>query len=83
MKVDTKMLLLCLACVIAGWWMAGESSSQIERERPVLRWIGKTARTLLWVSLFAEPAPADDSAKLVHARVDADGVPVLDHARGW
>lgn len=83
MKVDSKMLMLCLACLIGGWWMAGESSSRVKPDRPVLRWIGKTARTLLWFSLFVEQQPPQEPQKFAHARVDADGVPLLDHSRGW
>jgi hypothetical protein len=82
MKIDAKMVAVCVACLVAGWWMAGEAPSPPAEDRPVLRWIAKTAKTLLWLSLIAEQPPAEQPT-YAHARVGADGQPVLDHARGW
>jgi hypothetical protein len=77
-------VVVCLACMAAGWWLASSDSSPVNPapQRPVVRLIARLAKTFLWVAVFAEPAPAAE-VQLVHARVGADGQPLLDHGRGW
>lgn len=78
------LVALCLVCMAAGWWLSSSDSSPINPEprRPVARLIAKLAKTFLWVAVFAEPAP-EPPVQLVHARIGADGQPLLDHGRGW
>lgn len=84
MKIDAKVVFLCLACLVGGWWLSGgESSSTVKPQRPVLKFLGRAARTLLWVSLFVEKTPDHPPATYAHARFDEAGQPLLDHARGW
>jgi hypothetical protein len=87
MNLDRKTLIVCFVCLCVGWWSAGGSKPDKPEpldNRPILRWIAKTARTLLWVSLFVEPPPAPEPADnhLAHART-ADGQPIVDHGKGW
>jgi hypothetical protein len=83
MKIDARIVALCVACFIGGWWFSGGGDTSPLKERPVLRVIAKAAKTLLWLSVFVEQPPAQEQAKFAHARVDADGMPLLDHSRGW
>jgi hypothetical protein len=82
-----RLALICLACVVAGWWLSSSPSSPLvpapQRERPVLRWIAKAAKNMLWLALLAEPPPEAADTRLGHARLGSDGQPLLDHARGW
>lgn len=82
----SRLAFVCLACLVAGWWLTSSPSSPIgptpQRERPVLKAIARIAKGLLWVSLFVERAP-EEPQRYAHARLDAMGQPVIDHARGW
>jgi hypothetical protein len=84
MNLDRKTLIVCFVCLCVGWWSAGGSKPDKPQpldNRPILRWIAKTARTLLWVSLFVEPPPAPEPQPEHIAT--KDGQPLLDHGRGW
>lgn len=75
-----------VVCLAFGWWLATSPVSPIAPkppERPVLRFIARIAKGFLWVMLAAERPPQDQQARLVHARVDADGHQVLNHGEGW
>jgi len=52
-------------------------------DRPVVSWIAKIAKTLLWLALLGEPTDDEESVQVVHARCDENGNPLLDHGRGW
>lgn len=88
MQIDRKTVIVCVLCVAAGWWLASSSSSPVApdrpADRPVLRVIARVAKMFLWVALAAEKPPAAATKTyVVHARVDENGAPILDHARGW
>ena len=88
MQFDRKMIGVCLLGIVLGWWLASSSSSPVApdrpADRPVLRAIARVAKMFLWVALAAEKPPASDTKTyVVHARVDENGNPILDHARGW
>jgi hypothetical protein len=52
-------------------------------DRPVVRWIVRAAKSLLWVAAFADPPPAEShDSRIVQHAMGADGYPVIDHARG-
>jgi hypothetical protein len=86
MNLDRKTLMVALVAFVVGSYAAGGSGDDNTPEplenRPVLRWIAKTAKTLLWVSLFVEPPPQPQHY-VVHAKTDAEGNPTLNHGQGW
>jgi len=81
------LAFLCIACMAAGWWLTSSPSSPIvpdrQPQRPVLRWIAKAAKNALWFMLIAEQPPQTHEAQYAHARVGADGEPLLNHGAGW
>lgn len=83
MKIDRNTVLVLAAVFVAGWWFAGGRPSPSPApgpgDRPVLRWIAKAAKNLLWIAIVAEPPPAEPATRVVHARVDREGVRVLDN----
>lgn len=86
MKLDRQTALLLVACVAIGYWLASPPSRPTPLEdRPVLRWITRTAKQLLWIAVFVEPAPAQANARqMVKApAIGEDGYAVIDHGRGW
>lgn len=89
MKLDRSTILVLVAAVAVGYWMAGGSSPQpnplTPEDRPVLRWLARAAKSALWIMLVAEQPPAEPAARqLVHAEaIGADGYPRVDHGRGW
>lgn len=90
MRIDRKTIIACVLCVFFWNWATTGGRDDDTRprpldDRPVLRWIAKAARTLLWISLAAEgpPKPETQRVDLVHARTGDDGQPMLDHGRGW
>jgi hypothetical protein len=85
--IDRKTLLIVAVAFVIGLYVSGSGRSDNPApspapQRPVLRLIAKAAKTLLWVALFTEQPPAE-AAYVVHARVDDEGRPMLDHGRGW
>jgi hypothetical protein len=87
MAIDRKTVIVCVICVAAGWWLASSPASPVNppaKDRPVLRAIAKVAKLFLWVALAAEKPPENaERTYVVHARVDENGQPLIDHARGW
>ena len=85
MTLDRKTLMIAIVAFVVGTYSAGSSDDAKPEplaSRPVLRWIAKTAKTLLWVSLFVEPPPKEQHY-VVHSKTDKDGTPMLDHGAGW
>lgn len=84
---DVRIMVIAgiLGCAL-GWFAATSPASPIKPapDRPVLRFLAKVARTGLWVMMFAEQRPKEESRHyIVHARVDEDGNKVLNHGQGW
>lgn len=81
---NKQLLAVCVACMWAGWWLSSSPSSPVNPtpapDRPVIRWIAKAAKNLLWIALIAEQPPKEH---LVQQRIGDDGHPVLDHARSF
>lgn len=85
MKLD-RSTAIALAVVFAlGYWYAssGNAAPDKPRERPVLRWVVRLAKSALWVALFAEGPPAEPQHALVRAHVGEDGHPLVEHGEGW
>jgi hypothetical protein len=86
MIVDRRLVLAAVACLAIGWWFGGQSANPFapQADRPVLRWIAKAAKGLLWIALVAEKPPQHNDRHLVHARpVGEDGYQMVDHGQGW
>lgn len=81
MKFDRSTLLLLVIVFAAGWWTSSRPApTPGPTDRPVLRWIAKAAKGLLWIALVAEPAPPEAEARVARNRVDRDGFQILDNA---
>lgn len=86
MKLDRNTVLVLIACVAIGYFAASPSQPVGPlADRPVLRWIAKAAKQLLWVAVFVEPAPPEPQGRqMVHApAIGDDGYTVIDHGKGW
>lgn len=80
MKFDRSTVLVLVIVFAAGWWTSSRPNpTPTPHDRPVLRWIAKAAKNLLWIAIVAEPPPAEPATRVVHARVDREGVRVLDN----
>lgn len=90
MKFDRSTVFACVLAIMFWSWATGTGGNDHSPgpgprpldDRPVLKWVARVARTLLWVSLVTEPPPSD-RVYTASVMVDADGVPMLDHGRGW
>lgn len=84
---NRQLALICFVCLAAGWWLARSPSSPVNPnpvpDRPVLRFIARAAKSFLWIALVAEKPPAEPQYVHAHARIGADGEPMLDHSQGW
>lgn len=87
MKLDRNTALVLIACVAIGYYMASPPSKPVGplADRPVLRWIAKAAKQMLWIAVFVEPAPPEpQSRQLVKApAIGDDGYAVINHGNGW
>jgi len=86
MKLDRNTVFVLVAAAAFGYWLAGDRSPRPgPPDRPVLTWIARAAKNLLWIAAFADPPPpaARQDARLVQApTIGDDGFPLIDHARG-
>lgn len=84
-EITRKQLVAILAAaVLAGWLFQAPASppSPQPADRPVLRWIARAAKNLLWIAIVAEGPPAETARQsVVHARVGDDGYQTVDHGR--
>jgi hypothetical protein len=90
MMLDRKTLAAAAVAFAVGYWWACSPDLpkpyEPQPDRPVLRFLAKAAKTLLWVAAFAEKAPPEsqqDRHYVVQARVGEDGYPMVDHGKGW
>lgn len=86
MKLDRNTILVLVVAVAFGYWLGSDrSTGPRPTDRPVLSWIARTAKNLLWIAAFADPPPEHrHEHRIVQApAVGEDGYPVIDHARGF
>lgn len=87
MKIDRNTLVIAIICIVIGYWFASSGPMRPHtplEDRPVLRFIVKTAKSLLWVALFVEPPPPEHEMRGQHPHyVDEQGMVMVDHGRGW
>jgi hypothetical protein len=86
--IDRKTATIALVALMVGYWLSGSHESPLgppaPPDRPVLRFLARAAKSLLWVALAAEKPPEPvEQTYVVHAQVGRDGHPILNHARGW
>lgn len=84
--IDRKTVLTFAAAFALCWfWQTQAHSPAPQPDRPVLRFIARVAKNLLWVALVAEPPPPPaHDPHLVHAPpIGDDGYPVIDHGRAF
>ena len=85
--MDRRLLTAVVVALVVGYWLA--SSNDITpkpADRPVVRWIARAARSLLWVALLAEKPPEEPQPDHHVARAAAigdDGYPIIHNGRGW
>lgn len=85
MIIDRKTVLIVFAALAVGYWLSGSALPQPAQDRPVVRWVVRTAKQLLWLAAFADPppVPAEPHQRLVQSpAIGEDGYPVIDHGRG-
>ncbi len=79
-----SLFLALVACLAVGWWLSSSTGPAGPHDRPVLRWVMKAAKNLLWIAIVAEGPPAEGpQPQLVRTRVGADGFRQLEHRGGW
>ena len=94
MKIERNVVIALLIGFAVCWFVSNGCTLQPKEplaNRPILRWIAKAAKSLLWVAVFVEPAPEDkpEAEHLMHHEADehdevgADGFPLVKHSRGW
>jgi hypothetical protein len=79
-----KYAAVVVVALLVGWWAgaAGSRDRQPLEDRPVLRWIARAAKSLLWVAVFVEEPPHETHAE-IRSHIGADGYVQIDHGRGW
>ena len=86
MKLDRQTVFILIAAFAVGYYCSNSSPSPRPgpEDRPVLRWVVRTAKSLLWLAAFADPPPPIQAdQRMVQApAVGHDGYPLLDNARG-
>lgn len=76
--------IIVVIALLAGWWIGAASSrprSPLD-DRPVLSWMARAAKNLLWIAVFVEPPPPAQPQQ-VRTEIGADGYVKVDHGRGW
>lgn len=97
MKIDKRLAAVVLVALLIGFsWGGGRwerypfvpfplpAPAPSQKDRPVLKFIFRTAKNLLWLAAFADPPPPErPDQRLVHAPlVGDDGYQIVDHGRG-
>lgn len=82
--MDRKTLAAVAVAFAIGYWMSHQSAPEPKPDRPVLRWVVRAAKNLLWLAVLADPPPVvKHDQHLVHAPpVGDDGYPLIDHGKG-
>ena len=87
--IDRKTVITFVAAFAICWaWQHHATPAPTPwapKDRPVLRWIARAAKSLLWIALVAEPPPTQHGDRqLVHAPpIGEDGYPVIDNGRSF
>ena len=79
-------MLPLILCLVFAWWAVGRVTDAVnppQPKHPVLSFVAKAAKAALWIMLIADQPPETERSHMVHARVDDQGIRVLDHSKGW
>lgn len=79
--IDRNLVLVAVIALGIGLWVGQSTKEETPQDRPILRWVAKAARNLLWIALVVEPPPEDPQPLRSH--VGDDGYVAIDHGRGW
>ena len=80
--IDRRIVFALVAGGLIGWYMT-QPAVPPAPDRPVIKWLAKAAKNLLWIAVFIEPPPPEVPDDLPRARVGADGFKIVEHKRGW
>ncbi len=89
MKIEKNVVFALVVGLVVGLFvMPGRSNDWpmpgTKPDRPFLTFVARAAKLLLWVSLAAEKPPEEtNEPDCVEHLVDAEGLPLVDHGRGW
>lgn len=87
MTFDRNTLMILAAAFAIGYWASSKPEPEPKPldDRPVIKWIVRTAKQLLWIAVFVEPAPPDVTARQVvkTKSIGTDGYAVINHGDGW
>jgi len=87
-----KTILGILVALVLGFWAVTSPSSPVAPysplaphapNRPVLKFLSRIAKLGLWVMMVAGEEPPKQDEQYARQMVDHNGVPVIDHGRGW
>jgi hypothetical protein len=83
MNLNRNTVAVIVVALAVGWWLGQPARRpQPLEDRPVVRWIVRAAKQLLWIAVFVEEPPAERHME-VQAVVGPDGYVKVDHGRGW
>ena len=82
MTIDRRIIVAMVAGALL-WFYVSEPTGPAAPDRPVIKWLAKAAKNLLWIAVFIEPPPPDDPYDLPRSRVGEDGQQIVEHRRGW
>lgn len=87
MTINRSTVLLLVLGFGIGWYLAGQNHAPPTPDRPVLSWISRTAKRLLWLAVFLEPVPKvgeQDDRRMVQAHaIGEDGYQRIDNGRAF
>lgn len=82
MKLDKQTIAIAVMAMAFAWYAFGPGSATPEpepKDRPVLRWLARAAKTFLWLAVFADPPP--EYPEPIRHLPPIDGPPQISHAR--
>lgn len=83
MKSGRTIVIVALIALVIGMMVSSEARPAPEPpNRPVLSWIARAAKSLLWIAVFAEP-PRNEVMVHHQAIAGEDGYIQVEHCEAW